>query len=310
MTTTNGVSDARCSSVRRTAQKISSRRAASALSPTALARRVAISGPSSTPSSRRASLRMPSSGGSSSTIPAADWRISRSGQYVMPSPYGRHRPRRIRARPATAARNSATRRLLPTPGGPTTIALAGRRSAITRSNVACSASSSATRPMRGADSGTTAGSRSASIAMRRTAWTGSDLPLAAIARTGSPVAVWRTSRHVVSPTRISPAAAACSRRAAVFTASPVTRVCRAAGSPATTCPVWMPVRVAIDTPRSRTSSTFSPARASRISSAARTARTASSSWIVRRPKTAMIASPMNFSTVPPWRSRMAAIDSK
>ena len=36
-----------------------------------------------------------------------------------------------------------------------------------------------------------------------------------------------------------------------------------------------------------------------ISSAARTARSASSSWTPGIPKTAMTASPMNFSTVPP-----------
>ncbi len=85
----------------------------------------------------------------------------------------------------------------------------------------------------------------------------------------------------------------------MFTASPVTSVWRADGSPATTSPVWTPVRVAIVTPRSARSSRFSAASESRISAAARTARRASSSWMVRRPKTAMIASPMNFSTVPP-----------
>jgi hypothetical protein len=39
--------------------------------------------------------------------------------------------------------------------------------------------------------------------------------------------------------------------------------------------------------------------ASRIFNAARTARSASSSCAVGAPKTAMTASPMNFSTVPP-----------
>ena len=49
-----------------------------------------------------------------------------------------------------------------------------------------------------------------------------------------------------------------------------------------------------------------------ILSAARTARIASSSWAVGTPKTAMTASPMNFSTVPPSRvisSLMAAKNS-
>ena len=47
---------------------------------------------------------------------------------------------------------------------------------------------------------------------------------------------------------------------------------------------------------------FRAASAVRISAAARTARRASSSWRTGTPKTATTASPMNFSTVPPWRS--------
>jgi len=47
----------------------------------------------------------------------------------------------------------------------------------------------------------------------------------------------------------------------------------------------------------------------RISAAARTARRASSSWTAGTPKTAITASPMNFSTVPPWRSRISFADA-
>ena len=47
-----------------------------------------------------------------------------------------------------------------------------------------------------------------------------------------------------------------------------------------------------------------------IPAAARTARRASSSCSRGRPKTAMTASPMNFSTMPPWRSSSARIASK
>ncbi len=47
-----------------------------------------------------------------------------------------------------------------------------------------------------------------------------------------------------------------------------------------------------------------------MSAAARTARSASSSWTCGTPNTAMTASPMNFSTVPPWRSIGARIASK
>ena len=44
--------------------------------------------------------------------------------------------------------------------------------------------------------------------------------------------------------------------------------------------------------------------------AARTARSASSSCETGIPKTAMTASPTNFSTVPPWRSMIARRSSK
>jgi hypothetical protein len=46
------------------------------------------------------------------------------------------------------------------------------------------------------------------------------------------------------------------------------------------------------------------------SRAARTARSASSSWLVGAPQTAITASPMNFSIVPPWRSTIPRARSK
>ena len=56
----------------------------------------------------------------------------------------------------------------------------------------------------------------------------------------------------------------------------------------------------------RTSSLPSSAIPSRIASAARTARSGSSSCATGAPKTAMTASPMNFSTVPPRCSSSVA----
>ena len=108
----------------------------------------------------------------------------------------------------------------------------------------------------------------------------------------------------------SPSAAACSSRAATLTASPVASFWSAAPSPTITSPVLTPVRVAIRMPYSRARSSFTRSRASRISNAARTARSASSSWTAGTPNTATIASPMNFSTVPPCRSSVACIASK
>jgi hypothetical protein len=87
--------------------------------------------------------------------------------------------------------------------------------------------------------------------------------------------------------RTSPAAAACSKRAATLTASPVTSV--SPSPPTTTSPVLIPMRA----------SSPCPAIACCISDAARTARSASSSCAVGMPNTAMTASPANFSTEPP-----------
>jgi hypothetical protein len=80
-------------------------------------------------------------------------------------------------------------------------------------------------------------------------------------------------------------------------------------SPTTTSPVLMPVWVRRCTSQRRASSSLSGSSAARISSAARAARAASSSCTTGTPNTTMKPSPMNFSTVPPWRattSRMAA----
>ena len=47
--------------------------------------------------------------------------ISTSGQYVIPSPYERQRPRRTSAESPTRSRKSATRRDLPIPAGPSSV---------------------------------------------------------------------------------------------------------------------------------------------------------------------------------------------
>ena len=89
---------------------------------------------------------------------------------------------------------------------------------------------------------------------RRNAASGSDLPLTSSGGTGSATTASRTRRRVSSPMRTVPGSAACSRRAATFTASPVTSV--SACSPATTSPVFTPIRAASETPWSRSSSLF------------------------------------------------------
>jgi hypothetical protein len=72
----------------------------------------------------------------------------------------------------------------------------------------------------------------------------------------------------------------------------------------------MPVRRPSSMPYSLRRSAFRAAIASRNSTAARTARSASSSCSVGIPKTAITASPTNFSTVPPWRSSTPLVSTK
>ena len=90
--------------------------------------------------------------------------------------------------------------------------------------------------------------------------------------------------------------AAVCRRAAVLTTSPDAMPSPASGrAPSATraSPVVIPMR---------TSSSPASAKVSRMESAARTARSGSSSCATGAPNTAITASPMNFSTVPPNRS--------
>ncbi len=139
----------------------------------------------------------------------------------------------------------------------------------------------------------------ARTATRRVGTTGARLPFTITGASCSPVTASPTSAAVVGPSRISPGEARCSRRAARLTGSPVTSVCRP--PPVMTSPVLMPIRSFRDRPRRATSSRSRAPTSSRISTAARTARSASSSWALGIPKTAITASPMNFSTVPPWK---------
>ena len=65
--------------------------------------------------------------------------------------------------------------------------------------------------------------------------------------------------------------------------------------------MFTPIRISSATPCVRCSASFTSARRCRIPSAARSARAGSSSCAIGTPNTAITASPMNFSTVPPSR---------
>ncbi len=192
---------------------------------------------------------------------------------------------------------SRARRVLPIPGGPKAVTSRGARSASAASNADRTRASSSRRPTSGASSLRSKAGAPSTTRTSRCAGTGSGFPFAATGSTGSTSTASRASWSVGSPRRISPGSAACSSRAATLTASPVTR---ASPAPATTWPVLTPIRA----------SKPSAVTASRSSTAARSARSASSSWSTGMPNTAITASPMNFSTVPPWRSRAIRASSK
>jgi hypothetical protein len=103
--------------------------------------------------------------------------------------------------------------------------------------------------------------------------------------------------NVVSPTRIPFTGAADCMRAAVFTTSPATMPSPSTGrAPRVTSasPVFTAIRTWSGDP--------SCVSSLRMAMAERTARSGSSSCAMGAPKTAITASPMNFSTVPPYRS--------
>jgi hypothetical protein len=227
----------------------------------------------------------------------------------MPSPYDTHRPTTTLASCA-APRSSRASRDFPMPGGPTTVTSSQRRSARARASAACRALSSPARPTNGPLIGCVNAGASSSSSTRRQAATAACLPFTASGGTGSARTASRTRANVSSPMRTSPGPAVCSSRAATLTASPVTSCCRRSASPATTSPVFTPILTASGSRPSARSSALSRATALPISAAARTARSASSSWRRGRPKTAITASPMNFSTVPPCRSSTWRTPSK
>ena len=221
----------------------------------------------------------------------------------MPSPYGRQRPTTTVASPSIPPRNSRSSRDLPIPAGPATVTSTHLRRSTARRKRARSDRSSARRPTSGTPA--PAAKRPPAGASPVTCHTrsGRRLPASAAGPWARRRAALPTSLRVWGPIRMPLAGAADCRRAAVLTASPATSPCPPPASPVATSPVLTPIRRSMPTPRSRTRSTFSSAIASRISQAARTARRASSSCSTGTPNTAMTASPMYFSTVPPCRSR-------
>jgi hypothetical protein len=129
--------------------------------------------------------------------------------------------------------------------------------------------------------------------------TGSALPLTRTGASCSYSKSGRVARQVASPTTTPLTGATPCSREAVLTTSPTTPSLSEPGARATSAsPVLMPIRTASS---SAGCAWFSSAIASSMRSAHRTARSGSSSWTAGTPNTAMTASPMSLSRVPPTR---------
>ena len=195
-------------------------------------------------------------------------------------------------------KSSATSRLLPMPGTPTSVTSCADCSVRARWKASASMPRSRSRPTSGVRNfcSTSLPKRERAATASQTL-TGSDFPFASTEGASWYSIACRVARYVPSPTRIPFTGAALCSRAAVLTTSPETipspSTARAPSATSAT-PVLTAVRIWSSSPIE-----------SRIASAARTARSGSSSWDTGAPKIAITASPMNFSTVPPCRSSSA-----
>ena len=183
------------------------------------------------------------------------------------------------------------------PGTPTIVTSSTEPCSRTRASASTSWSTSRSRPTRGVlDSGVRSTPKRALACATSQTGSGASFPFASTSVCARYSIVSAVARYVVSPTRIPFTGAADCRRAAVLTTSPAAIPSPASGRAARLTSA-SPVFTAI-----RTCSSPSSAIQSRIASAARTARSGSSSRVTGAPNSAITASPMNFSTVPPQRS--------
>jgi len=196
--------------------------------------------------------------------------------------------------------NSQPSRDLPTPAGPDTSTMRGTRRSAAAWNSSLSVRSSASRPVSGASSPSTrcAPPTADSARVARHSRCGSALPLSRCDPASAKAIALAARRCVASSVRTCPGSAVACTRAAVFTASPATMPSPTAPSVTATSPVTTPARAA--SPVASASAPSCPTVATR-SSAARTGRSASPSVAAGVPQTAITASPMNFSTTPPYR---------
>ena len=195
-------------------------------------------------------------------------------------------------------KNSHNSRDLPLPASPVTVTRRAVLFSTVSSATAMIVSSSRSRPTNGASSPTPrrAPPTPATTRSARQAWTGCSRPLTSCVPASSYSIAASLARRVTSSTSAVPGAASDCSRDAVLTVSPSTIPSPSAPSSTAAFPVSTPART-----RSSGIPTSSPSAVTAwvSASAARTARSASSSRAIGVPQTAITASPMNFSTVPP-----------
>ena len=212
-------------------------------------------------------------------------------------------PRRRRTSPAPTRGGSSRSRRSPR---------SRRGGRARRASVACRRSlrscSSSSRPTNGGSTRLLrpAPRRPATTRTARHAGTGAVLPRRSCSPAASKTIASPAARWVASPTSTVPGGAAPWRREAVLTRSPATIPWPCAPTTAAASPVSTAARACGRSPPGAAR----PGTAATRSSAARTARSASSSRAVGVPQTAMTASPMNFSTAPPYRSTTSRATSK
>ena len=241
------------------------------------------------------------SASSASVMPARIRIISPSAPKVTPSPYEAERPwcqKTVSASPSTYFKNSHASRLLPMPGSPVIDTNRARRSRAVACRRSFTRRNSSSRPTKG---GSKRSLRPRPLRLPTTrralqALTISFLPFKVSSPASSKAIAPEVARHVASSTSTVPGVAALWTREAELTVSPSTMPSATLPMVTATSPVTTPPRASSP---SRPASRPSAGTNETISNAARTARSASSSFAVGAPQTAITASPMNFSTVPP-----------
>ena len=194
--------------------------------------------------------------------------------------------------------NSHPRRDLPTPAGPETTTSRGVFRSTEAWKRSFSARSSTSRPVNGASrpSARFLPPTPESTRMARKSCSGCSFPFNSKLPASSNKMEDSESLLVPASTSTVPEPATDCTREAVFTASPATMPSPWAPMVTATSPVTTPARAARSgAPTSAPSTPTAPTR----SKAARTARSVSPSSATGVPHTAITASPMNFSTIPP-----------